>query len=107
MFRSCFALLIALMLAAYPLLGLAAPAPACSHCSESVTAQHCHQHTASADQCRQCAGCAACNFPSDARTEFVSILPADVVKPPIAYFPAHFYRLSMAPLERPPSALPA
>jgi hypothetical protein len=110
MIRRAFAVLFALLLAAHPLLGLAAQAaPACSHCPTTVKTDDmpCHQHATSLDKCHQCAGCAACAVSPYAPVGTRVMTQPHGVLEQDGYRPAHFYHLTSPLLDRPPSRFPA
>ncbi|HEX7641168.1 MAG TPA: hypothetical protein VF472_03055 [Burkholderiaceae bacterium] len=110
MSRRCFALLFAFLLSALPLLGLAAPAPACAHCPSTASVQktHCHQQAAKLEQCHHCASCAACAYPPAFHARSPAVVQFDgAVESHATYLAAHFYRLTSPPLDRPPSFFPA
>jgi len=112
MLRRYCILLLAFFLTACPMFGLAAQdAPACTHCpaAGAMAIKHCHQHTASAEHCHQCAGCAACAFMPmtciQTGSPSIALPHPDIAR--VGYHAAHFYRLSSPPLDRPPASFPA
>src|SRR6185312_15514601 len=110
MIRRALAIVFALLLAACPLLGLAAQeAPACSHCPAAVSAEnmHCHQHAAATEKCHACTGCASCAYFPVAASGNPAISQAGRAAVRAGYTPAHFYHLTSPPLDRPPSSFPA
>jgi len=110
MFRRCLVLLLTVLLSVYPLFGAAAQAPACTHCPEASTTadgMHCHAHPAAPETCQQCASCAICTPSPFIQAPYLPAIQSDGDIARIDYLPAHFYRLTQPPLDRPPSSYPA
>lgn len=110
MFCRCLALLLTVLLSVTPLLGVAAQAPSCTHCPEASAAadgMHCHTHPAAPEKCQQCASCVICTATPYIQAAYLPAIQSDKDVARFDYLPAHFYRLTQPPLDRPPSPHPA